>query len=562
MRNIAIADRKDWVFSHPTPRPRPARSSKLRDALATVPILLLGPALLVPILITSAATPTLRVRPAAPSPGAEITITGGGFDRRANGTLVWTEDDSELAPYRTNGRGRFVVKVTLPDTLPVGVHELAAIDAAGTERVTVDIEIVPLAPAATPQPTPDPTPKPTPDPTPEPTPDPTPEPTPAATVKPAATPSPSPTPSASPTPSPTPSPRPTASPTPTAAPTATPAPTTAPVPTTAPAPAGPAAPGSGILVSAAEISRLPTSGAAWTALKARADSTIGAPTISNQDDDTDQVVLARALVYARTGVASYRSSVVAALHSALGTESGGRTLALGRNLPAYVIAADLISLKTADPTFDAGAFRPWLRSLLSKPLDGRTLVSTHEDRPNNWGTHAGAARAAIAAYLGDSAEMARTAQVFRGYLGDRAAYAGFTYGDLSWQCDPSKPVGINPTGCTKNGIEIGGSLPEEMRRGGAFAWPPAFTGYAWEGLQGAVLQAELLRVAGYDAWNWSDKALLRAVRFLYGRVGWVAEGDDTWQPWLIDRRYGTAYRGAPPARTGKNFGYTDWLTGL
>ncbi len=79
MRNIAIADRKDWVFSHPTPRPRPARSSKLRDALATVPILLLGPALLVPILITSAATPTLRVRPADPNPGAEITITGGGF---------------------------------------------------------------------------------------------------------------------------------------------------------------------------------------------------------------------------------------------------------------------------------------------------------------------------------------------------------------------------------------------------------------------------------------------------------------------------------------------------
>jgi hypothetical protein len=304
------------------------------------------------------------------------------------------------------------------------------------------------------------------------------------------------------------------------------------------------------------------SGAAWTALKARADSTIGLPNISNQDDDTDQVVLARALVYARTGVASYRTSVVSALRSALGTESGGRTLALGRNLPAYVIAADLISLKTADPTFDAGAFRPWLRSILAKPLDGRTLVSTHEDRPNNWGTHAGAARAAVAAYLGDASEMARTAQVFRGYLGDRSAYAGFTYGDLSWQCDPAKPVGINLTGCTKNGIDIGGALPEEMRRGGAFAWPPAFTGYAWEGLQGAVLQAELLRAAGYDAWNWSDRALLRAVRFLYGRVGWVAEGDDTWQPWLIDRRYGTAYRGSPPARTGKNFGYTDWLTGL
>ena len=75
----------------------------------------------------------------------------------------------------------------------------------------------------------------------------------------------------------------------------------------------------------------------------------------------------------------------------------------------------------------------------------RTLVSTHEDRPNNWGTHAGAARAAIAAYLGDSAQLARTALVFRGYLGDRAAYAGFEFGDLSWQCDPAAgPSGINP----------------------------------------------------------------------------------------------------------------------
>lgn len=302
------------------------------------------------------------------------------------------------------------------------------------------------------------------------------------------------------------------------------------------------------------------SGPAWSGLLARAGSTAGTPDLSNQDDDTDQIVLAKALVYARTGTASYRSSVVAALRAVIGTEDGGRTLALGRNLAAYVIAADLIGLSTADPTFDQGTFRPWLRSLLSKPLDGLTLVSTHERRPNNWGTHAGASRAAIAAYLGDAAELARTAQVFRGYLGDRAAYAGFVYGDdLSWQCDATKPVGIAPVGCRKNGVSIDGAQPEEMRRGGSFAWPPTFTGYAWEGLQGAVLQADILRHAGYDAWEWSDRALLRAVRFLYGQVGWAAEGDDEWQPWLVDRRYGTAYRGSAPARTGKNFGYTDWF---
>jgi hypothetical protein len=314
-------------------------------------------------------------------------------------------------------------------------------------------------------------------------------------------------------------------------------------------------------MSATDIARLPASGTAWTALKSRADGSAASPDISNQDDGTDLVVFAKALVYARTGTTSYRTAAYQAIKAAVGTEAGGRTLALGRNLPGYVLAADLIGLSSLDPTFDTNVFRPWLRGLLSATLDGRTLRSTHEDRPNNWGTHAGAARAAIAGYLGDTAEMARTATVFRGWLGDRSAYAGFSWGDLSWQCDATKPVGINPAGCTKNGVAIDGALPDDMRRGASYQWPPVFTGYAWEALQGAVLQAELLRRAGYDTWNWSDRALLRATRFLYDRAGWPAEGDDEWQPWLIDRRYGTSYRSAAPANVGKNFGYTDWLYG-
>ena len=212
-----------------------------------------------------------------------------------------------------------------------------------------------------------------------------------------------------------------------------------------------------------------------------------------------------------------------ALRAAVNTENGGRTLALGRNLPGYVLAADFIDLGAVDPSFEQNTFRPWLRSLLTESLSGRTLVNTHEERPNNWGTHAGASRAAIAAYLGDSAQLARTAQVFRGWLGDRTAYAGFSYGELSWQCDTSKPVGINPVGCTKSGISIDGVIPDDMRRGGALRWPPASTGYPWEGMQGAVLQAEILRANGYDAWAWSDKALLRAARFLYEKAHWAGD---------------------------------------
>jgi hypothetical protein len=315
-----------------------------------------------------------------------------------------------------------------------------------------------------------------------------------------------------------------------------------------------------ILMSRSQLLSRPTSGAAWTALKARADSSVGSPDISNQDESADQTTLAKSLVFARTGIASYRTAVIAALKAAVGTETGGRTLALGRNLPGYVLAADFVDLSAADPSFDLGTFRPWLRSLLSKPLDGRTMVSTHEGRPNNWGTHAGAARAAVAGYLGDAGQLARTAQVFRGYLGDRTAYTGFSFGELSWQCDPVKPVGINPP-CTRLGIDIGGVMPDDMRRGGPLQWPPSSTGYPWEGLQGAVLQAELLRAQGYDAWSWSNKAILRAVRFLYDRAHWPASGDDEWQTWLIDARYGTSYHPPPPTRGGKNFGFTDWLYG-
>ena len=74
-----------------------------------------------------------------------------------------------------------------------------------------------------------------------------------------------------------------------------------------------------ILMSRSELLSRPTSGAAWTALKARADSSIGTPDISNQDESADQTTFAKALVFARTGVASYRSDVLSALKAAVNT---------------------------------------------------------------------------------------------------------------------------------------------------------------------------------------------------------------------------------------------------
>jgi hypothetical protein len=310
----------------------------------------------------------------------------------------------------------------------------------------------------------------------------------------------------------------------------------------------------GIWISAAELQQLPMSGAAWDRLKSEADKPTGTPNISNQDDDTNVRVLAKALVYARTGIQSYRDDVIAACMAAIGTEQGGRTLALGRELIAYVIAADLVGLSGSENQ----TFRTYIRNMLTEVLDGKTLISTHEDRPNNWGTHCGATRAAIAAYLGDTAELDRTAQVMKGWLGDRSSYAGFKYGALDWQADPSNPVGINPVGATKNGHSIDGVIPDDQRRAGGFSWPPPKENYVWESLQGALAMAVILYRAGYDVWNWENQALLRAVKWLHEECNFPASGDDTWSPHLINYYYNTNFPAPVPSSPGKNVGWTDW----
>ncbi len=162
------------------------------------------------------------------------------------------------------------------------------------------------------------------------------------------------------------------------------------------------------------------------------------------------------------------------------------------------------------------------------------------------------------AYLGDQGDLARVAQVFKGWLGDRSSYAGFTYGDLSWQCNSSSPVGINPTGCSKSGHSIDGVLPDDQRRSGGFTWPPPQENYVYEALQGALMQAVILQRAGYDAFGWENKALLRAFQWLYNVDQFSATGDDNWEPFVINYYYGTSFPAKSPTTPGKNVGWTDW----
>lgn len=326
----------------------------------------------------------------------------------------------------------------------------------------------------------------------------------------------------------------------------------------------PFVPSTGIWIANATLADLPMSGPAWVNLKTTADENVGIVTLSDQDADANVNILAKALVYARTQDSRYRSDVRTGIEIITwqNTEDKGRVLALGRELAAYVLAADLIDLAHYDPALDT-QFRTKLRELLSKPLEGwsnelRSIREAHELRPNNWGTHAGASRLAVAIYLDDKAEIERGALILRAYLGDLSAYNGFEYADdLSWHADASRPTGVNPKGATKEGHSIDGALTEEMRRGAPFQWPPVATNYPWEALQGVVVQAALLEKAGYPAWEWQDQAILRAVQFLYA-LGWPAQGDDEWIIPVINCVYGTNFPTATPAHPGKNMGWTSW----
>jgi len=301
-------------------------------------------------------------------------------------------------------------------------------------------------------------------------------------------------------------------------------------------------------------------GAAWNSLSQEASRDCGTPNLSNQEDGTNVCVMAKALVFARTGNARLGIDVRSALRSIVDApQYRGRALSLGRELAAYVIAADIVGLRSLDPDLDS-SFSAKIKQLLSTPtVDGpRNLVDCHEKRPNNWGNHCGASRAAVAAYLGDRTELARVAQVFKGYLGDRRSYAGFRYGDLAWQCDPQRPVGINPKGCGLDGHLLDGVLPDDQRRSGELTWPPPHENYVYEGLQGALVQAVILHRAGYDAFDWGDRALLRAVQWLYDTAHFHAVGDDTWIPYVVNYFYGTNFPAPEVARAGKNVGWTNW----
>jgi hypothetical protein len=268
VRNIRVADRRDWV-ANATP-PRPARSPHV-DWLATLVMFLIIPALILPLIGANAAGPSITASPTSATPGATVSLRGAKFPKNVDLVLTWNGSAENMPKASTRGNGGFKASFKVPPRTAPGKYTLVAsltedeatlAGATTAELASVTITVVgaePPTPAPTQPPTPAPTPAPTAPPAPTAAPTATPAPTaaPTATPAPTAAPTPTPRPTTVPTPAPTPTPtplptatpaptpRPTATPAPTPRPTATPAPTPRPTvaPTPTPAPTSTAAPG-------------------------------------------------------------------------------------------------------------------------------------------------------------------------------------------------------------------------------------------------------------------------------------------------------------------------------
>jgi hypothetical protein len=307
--------------------------------------------------------------------------------------------------------------------------------------------------------------------------------------------------------------------------------------------------------------------------------------IADQDSHHDVYTLAAALVCARTGqhCAKARQGVL----DAIGTEhnSGGAWLEVGRNLGAYIIAADVLGLRAdSDPNSTGSQVEAWLRGWPTKLLPDThgNLRPFHEQAfssGSNASAQTGFAYAALGVYLQDRTVITRAWDLFRRFAGDPTApdprginlSQGIEY---NWAHDDANAVAINPKGTTKEvpaglpgaGLvkRIDGALINDMRRGGVYQSPPGYTQYPWTNTDGLVPAALVLHRAGYPAFEVADRAMLRVMEYQW----WLRQetGDTNWfdgtrgksQIHIINWYYGTSFLLVGATGNGRCVGYADW----
>lgn len=320
-------------------------------------------------------------------------------------------------------------------------------------------------------------------------------------------------------------------------------------------------PGPGLWISPAELGGLPVEGSAWKAVLAVAEGDLGTANVADQDSTHDGNTLACALAAARTERADLRTKATNALSSAIGTEDGARWLAIGRNLGAYVIAADVLGIRS-------GPIYEWLGGFLTRTsrannTDDQVLVGNWSSG-SNASAQTGFVTAALSVYTKDFARLATFWDGYRRYCGDRTSPVRETSNSDAWQFVPSDPVGIQDKGAVKQGCRLDGAIGNDMSRGGDDVCSPGWTQYPWIGLEGVVPAALVFARAGYPAWEVAEEAVRRALDYLWflrqttGNSDWFDGRRSNECVYLVNRAYGTRFPCSLPVAGGRTFGFSDW----
>ncbi|WP_426573879.1 hypothetical protein [Aquihabitans sp. McL0605] len=314
-------------------------------------------------------------------------------------------------------------------------------------------------------------------------------------------------------------------------------------------------PSAGVWINAKEIAALPASGAAWTSMRAAAAKSWGTPTIADQNSSDDTDTLAGALVSARSGDEAMKTKVRNHLMALASNHPYERVLGLARQLPSYIIAADVVGLNASQ----RASFESFLREAVHHKMAGHSggddLASTAYLSPNNWGTMSRAAMAAVDVYLGDKAGLAKIADTQEAWLGGTAPNT-LKYSSTNWHA--GKAAGINVRGSQRDGHTLDGVLPEDQRRTGEYTWPAPKGSYPHEALQGAVVASVILDRAGALPFEAGDHALQRAEQWLATTNGNPAASDDGNTPWLLAKYGAGSFAKAATPSPAKNIAWAAW----
>ncbi|MBP9114280.1 MAG: DNRLRE domain-containing protein [Polyangiaceae bacterium] len=325
-------------------------------------------------------------------------------------------------------------------------------------------------------------------------------------------------------------------------------------PVTPPPPPPPPSSGDYLIMSRAALKALPMSGTAWATVQSSADES-GVPNLCDQDNKTGVNALAAGLVYARTGNVAYRNKVIDLIKRAMPTQKDGcynAVLSLGRQLGGYVMAADLADYRDA-------SFTSWLSQIRTREIGGHgrwhQLRFTADDSATNWGMFAATSTLIADRFLGDTAQVARDWKIFTGYTDGSWPFKNGSSYQAAWNCGSYVPI-ENRNCKTPGGLEQNGALVEDASRN---TYPSPHPTYTSESMQGLVVQAIVLRGAGYNAFGIGNSAVARVAAFQarFAIANPSSAGYYTMR--VVNRVYGTSYPEKTPMGEGRIFGFADWL---